>query len=294
MALFEMSKAMRDSLDKNYEEAKKNPTFVKLVKKLQLSDEEAKKYVTKLEQTIEELENSKTIHDVSECPNANPRYILIPEIKEQRLYFSYAPCTCEQRRLKEMEAKIDSSKELESIGMKDIDLKDKKRAQAIKWIGDFYKNYNYNTSTKGLFLTGSFGSGKTFLINALFNDLREKKGVTSEAVYFPDLLRQLKDDWDLYAYKMTRLQKVDLLLIDDIGAEKVTEWGRDEVLGTILQTRMNQKLPTFFTSNLTIDELEKHLSGSKNNVDQIKARRIIERIKQLSTEIELISENRRG
>ena len=57
---------------------------------------------------------------------------------------------------------------------------------------------------------------------------------------------------------------------------------------------MENKLSTFFTSNLTIEELETHLSITKNNIDKIKARRIIERIKQLSSPMELISVNRRS
>ena len=94
--------------------------------------------------------------------------------------------------------------------------------------------------------------------------------------------------------KMRYLQNVDILLLDDIGAENVTAWGRDEILGTILQYRMNNKLTTFFTSNYTIQELEDHLSMTKNGEDKVKAKRIIERIKQLTEDIELISVNRRN
>ena len=93
---------------------------------------------------------------------------------------------------------------------------------------------------------------------------------------------------------MNYLQNVDLLLIDDIGAESVTVWGRDEILGTILQYRMNNKLTTFFTSNLNIEELETHLSLTKDSEDKVKSRRIIERIKQLTDDIELVSINRRN
>ena len=82
-------------------------------------------------------------------------------------------------------------------------------------------------------------------------------------------------------------------MLDDIGAENVTNWGRDEILGTILQYRMDNHLTTFFTSNLDINELEKHLSITKDNMDMVKARRIIERIKQLTIDMELISKNRR-
>ena len=80
-------------------------------------------------------------------------------------------------------------------------------------------------------------------------------------------------------------------MIDDIGAEKVTEWSRDEILGTILQERMTNHKVTFLTSNFNIEELENHLSCKGEDV--IKARRIIERIKQLTEDMELISINRR-
>ena len=92
---------------------------------------------------------------------------------------------------------------------------------------------------------------------------------------------------------MDRYTKVPILLLDDIGAESVSDWGRDEVLGTILQARMNNHLTTFFTSNLSLDELEYHLSLSKSGVDKVKSRRIMERIKQLTIQMELITDNKR-
>ena len=141
---------------------------------------------------------------------------------------------------------------------------------------------------------GSFGSGKTFLIASLLNELVNKKHAKIEIVYFPELLRNMKEDFSLVEDKLNYLQNIDILLIDDIGAENVTSWGRDEILGTILQYRMNNKLTTFFTSNLTINELEQHLSITKDSEDKVKARRIIERIKQLTDDIELVSINRRS
>ena len=86
---------------------------------------------------------------------------------------------------------------------------------------------------------------------------------------------------------------MNLKLLDDIGAEKVTEWGRDEILGTILQSRMNNGLPTFFTSNLTIEELEKNLGITKDSEDVVKAKRLIERIKYLTYDFELLGNNYR-
>ena len=92
---------------------------------------------------------------------------------------------------------------------------------------------------------------------------------------------------------MEYIKKVPLLLIDDIGAESTTPWSRDEILMPILQYRMDSSLPTFFTSNCTLKELESHFSNSKNGIEEVKARRIIERIKQLTEEIKLVSDNLR-
>ena len=60
-----------------------------------------------------------------------------------------------------------------------------------------------------------------------------------------------------------------------------------------MQYRMEQKLPTFFTSNLTIEQLREHLSVTKEGSDIIKSGRIIERIKQLTEIQEMISKNLR-
>ena len=83
------------------------------------------------------------------------------------------------------------------------------------------------------------------------------------------------------------------MLLDDIGAEAESNWSRDEILGPILQYRMDQNIPTFFTSNLSLKELEEVLAITNSGVDKVKARRIIERIKQLTNSLELISKNRR-
>ena len=85
----------------------------------------------------------------------------------------------------------------------------------------------------------------------------------------------------------------EVLLIDDIGAENNSAWARDEVLGTILQHRMDNNYTTFFTSNFTIEELEQVLAETSKGSDIIKAKRIIERIKYLTIEDKLVSQNKR-
>ena len=94
--------------------------------------------------------------------------------------------------------------------------------------------------------------------------------------------------------KYNEVKYAKFLLIDDLGAEIVTSWSRDEILGTILQYRMQENYQLFITSNLDIKELEEHLSITNNNKsEKVKARRIIERVKQLTVDIKMVGENKR-
>lgn len=285
-------KDIEKTLNENFDEASSNEDFCKLCKAIKAPVEELKKNTSKLMDTVEELHNCKECKGLFECKNRMNGHVNYPNYAD-KIYFAYAPCKYQKLHQKSINDKLTSNKELDNARMKDIDITDSNRTKVIKQLKQFYDNYNLDDSQKGLYLHGSFGGGKTFLIAALFNELKINKNATTEIVYFPEILRTLKDDWSLYNSKINYYQNVDLLLIDDIGAEKVSEWGRDEILGTILQSRMNNKMPTFFTSNLDIKELETHLSGSKVGDDVFKARRIIERIKQLTIDIEMISENRR-
>ena len=289
---FSFNKKMEASLNNNFLEASKDKDFCKLITTLKVDKDVAKKYTSSLEDTVRELHNCKNCKGLYECKNCVSGHVSYPEKDYYgNLIFVSKPC----KYLKEAENANKNTDEFnnQNARMKDIDLKDPKRIKLINWIDKFYENFDPYKNQKGLYLNGSFGAGKTFILSALFNELHLNKNVRTEIVYFPELLRSLKDNWGSYEDKISYLEDVDLLLIDDIGAEKVTEWGRDEVLGTILQYRMDKGKTTFFTSNLTIEELEHHLSLTNNNVDNVKARRIIERIKQLTEKIELISDNRR-
>ncbi len=271
----------------NFENAMKDPNFKQFIDQLHYPKNMLIKYTSKFEECCQEVQNCKHCKGIFECKNQLEGHRFFPKIIQEKLYFTYLPCKYQKKVLEKEE------KSLQKIMMKDIDPSDKKQLKIIKWLDDFYENFDLVKSFKGLYLHGSFGSGKTYLITALLNELEKTKHVQITMVYFPDALRDLKEDWENFSYKMKNYMEVDILFIDDIGAEKVTEWGRDEILGTILQARMNHHKTTFFTSNLTILELEEHLSIANNSVDKVKSRRIIERIKQLTEDMELISENRR-
>lgn len=278
--------------EKEYNEALLNEEYKGLVKKLKINEETAKKNTIKLFDCMEELTNCKNCNNLYECKNKVKGYVYFPEKKESELYFSYIPCKYKKKAMKQENEKKTGQSILNNARMKDIKIT-KNRSKIIKWIKDYYDNYDPYKTTNGLYLHGNFGTGKSFLIASLLNELKLKYKIRYEIVYVQELLRKLKEDINSVGDKLYYLENVDILLLDDIGAEKVTEWGRDEILGTILQTRMNNGMPTFFTSNLNILELEKHLSTTKDNEDLVKAKRIIERIKYLTEDIELLGNNYR-
>ena len=234
------------------------------------------------------------------CKNSLQGYIYYPEVVNDNLVFDYIPCKYMQEKIEKDKYKdniyiYELPKEIKEASMKNIDLDDPKRFEIIKWLKKFIDDYEENKNNKGLYLTGNFGSGKTYLISACLNELAKKEHKIA-IIYYPEFLRSLKEsfnDSEEYNSRFNFIKNIELLLIDDIGAETMTEWSRDEVLGTILQHRMQEGLTTFFTSNLTIEELEEHFSISSKGVEKVKAKRIIERIKYLTTEMVMVSSNKR-
>ncbi len=290
---------LSDILKRDYIASLKDKKFAALVNKLKLNDEEGMKYTSKLEHTIENLKNCENCKCLNECKNEVNGCVYYPEKKDDKLDFNYVACKYKNKYIEESKINksftLGISNEIKNASMSEIDINDKKRVELIKWLKNFYDEYP--NLKKGLYLHGSFGSGKTYLVAALLNELA-KKNYKTVIMYYPEMLSRLKSTFDStvesYNEVFDKIKTCDILLIDDIGAETVTNWSRDEILGTILQYRMEHELSTFLTSNLTIEELETHLSLVKNNMDKVKARRIIERIKQLTTDMELVSVNRRN
>jgi primosomal protein DnaI len=172
---------------------------------------------------------------------------------------------------------------------------DNNRIDAIQRSLSFILNYEQGKQAKGLYLYGEFGVGKSYLLGAIANKLA-KKQISSMIVYVPELLREMKSSIadSTLNEKIEALKKEPILMLDDIGAEAVSSWTRDEVLGPILQFRMLESLPTFFTSNFDLKGLEHHLTYSQRGEEEkMKARRIMERIRTLSEPVLVDGPNRR-
>ena len=282
------------SIKQNYIKALEDESFRRLITQYKIDEEVGMKYTSRIMDSSKEHTNCSNCPSLAACSNSVRGFCLTPKQNKNTINFSYDMCKyLKKEEYRENVQIFDVAKDIKNASIKNIYTNDKNRIEIIKAIKNFINEYKKGTNPKGIYLHGSFGSGKTYLISALFNELA-KSGTTSVIIHTPELLRSLKDSFSTdYSEKFYLLKHTPLLLLDDIGAEYLTAWGRDEVIEPILQYRMDEGLPTFFTSNFTILELEKHFTTASNSIDKVKARRIIERIKQLSVEVELISKNLR-
>ena len=293
-----LNNADEKKLTNSFYDACSDKDFRKYLDSLKIEDEILMKYTSSLEDSYNEYKNCLNCKNLSACENAVSGYLLTPEKSTNSITFSYNACPKELKRLEKESYKknielYEMPIEIQNATFKNMYKDDKARIPIVKYFKEFMEKYYKGENPKGIYLNGSFGSGKTYLIASLFNEMA-KKNVKSVLIYYPEFLRSLKASFNNdYDERFNYTKKAPLLLLDDIGAENCSNWSRDEILGPILQYRMENHLPTFFTSNLTLTELEKSLSITTSGVDKVKARRIIERIKQLTTNIELISENRR-
>ena len=172
------------------------------------------------------------------------------------------------------------------------------RQEVIGELLKFINSYKPNSTEyqKGLYLAGPFGVGKTYMMGALANELSEN-GVETTLVNVPTYSAEIKQAiaTNTVEAKLVSIKNTPILVLDDIGAEMNSAWFRDEVLMVILQHRMLQELPTFFTSNFTIDQLEAHFAHSnKGDQELLKAKRLIERICFLAKEYFVDGQNHRN
>jgi DNA replication protein DnaC len=106
---------------------------------------------------------------------------------------------------------------------------------------------------KGLCLIGPPGIGKTHIAVAVLKDVIRSKHVRGLFYDVRDLLRVIRSTYNpvVRTAEMDILRPVmdaDLLVLDDLGAEKPSEWV-EETMNLIVNTRYNERRPTIFTTN---------------------------------------------
>lgn len=179
----------------------------------------------------------------------------------------------------------------------EITNKDMERTKAVSQVVRYMmRTKEQGLQTEGLYLTGSFGTGKTFLMGYMLHELA-KAGYSGVIVYMPDFVEDLKamlHEPGKLKETVDLMKETDLLVFDDIGAENLNPWVRDHVLGSILNYRMNRK-PTFYTSNYDLEALEQHFSfTNKDGEEWHKGKRIMNRIQPYVETVLVTGSNKRG
>ena len=213
------------------------------------------------------------------------------------IYVEYLPCNYfeEQMNINEKKANlITLACNLDDIDPTSLFQNKPVRNLVYNKMIDIYNKSMNNQSTKGLYLYGPYGCGKSYIMASFANKYAES-GKKVVFAYFPDLVRKLKSSITSGNLEDTvdTLKDADVLFLDDFGGETTTAYIRDEVLGAVLQERMENKKLTFITSNLDPKTLHAHLSETSKDIEELKASRVEERIKTLMEFVELIDENYR-
>lgn len=134
--------------------------------------------------------------------------------------------------------------------------------------------------SRGKYLFGAAGSGKTTMLKVVANKLAEKE-LSLCFVYTPVLIQELRERIDEkreMAKIIERLKECDVLFLDDLGSEHVTSWSRDEILLPILDYRYNNHKTTHFSSNYDFDELIARYTTDRWNADEIASKRFLDRV----------------
>lgn len=144
--------------------------------------------------------------------------------------------------------------------------RDKKRKTLRSDIQNYIKGFkpdNVGEARRGLLFMGGVGTGKTHLAISILRAVIEK-GYTGYYCNVADFLARLRDSYggDTSYDEMDMIDlvsRVDFLVLDDLGAEKPTDWMRDR-LYNIINRRYETNRPVLVTTNLIdIDELEEHV-----------------------------------
>lgn len=241
--------------------------------------------------------NCRSLHD---CQNLLPGYHPKLAVGKSTIDIYYERCPLkvmddERRKSEKLIKSMYVPRDIINATFADIDLQDSGRLEAVDRAAQFVENYSPDGRQKGLYFYGKFGVGKSYLLGAIANELAKKK-IPSMIVYLPELFRELKGSIgdSTLNEKIENIKSQPILMIDDIGAETMSSWTRDELLGPILQFRMQEYLPTFFSTNFDYGELEHHLTYTQRGEEEkMKARRILERIRFLTDPVLVDGPNRR-
>jgi DNA replication protein DnaC len=128
---------------------------------------------------------------------------------------------------------------------------------ALRAVRDYLASYDRR---RGLILTGRYGTGKTGLLVGALRELAADGLGGFRFATGPDLLDMLRGGYDKgdATERLGRLRTCRLLAIDDLGAERPTEWTHERLF-SIVNHRYEHQLPTWITTNCDMEGLSQRI-----------------------------------
>ena len=124
--------------------------------------------------------------------------------------------------------------------------------------------------TEGIIFFGNSGTGKTYAAACITNKLLQHNK-TVLAINVTSYLNKLKSDFNIENVILKNISECDLLILDDIGTEKVSDWVYEKMF-LLIDTRYKTNKPIIITTNLNITddencELKRHFEiNGKNRI----------------------------
>ena len=135
----------------------------------------------------------------------------------------------------------------------------------------------------GLILWGKVGTGKSYFAGCIANTLMEKE-IPVCMTNFATILNDLAATFEGRNDYISRLCRYPLLIIDDFGMERGTEYGLEQVYN-VIDSRYRSGLPLIVTTNLTLQELQ--------NPPDTPHERIYDRLREMCQPVYFSGENQR-
>lgn len=206
------------------------------------------------------------------------------------------PCVCkcrqeqmeEEERQRQWQEKQKTIKEYRRMGFPESDMQHWTFAHAdnckiINAAKRYVDNFQqFKADGKGLLLHGGVGVGKTFAAACIVNELIDK-GRPCLMTNFARILNTLWGIDEKQAY-IDSLNKFDLLVLDDLGIERQSEYVQEQVFN-VIDSRYRAKLPLIVTTNLPLKELTSPASVGYG--------RIYDRVLEMCHPVKVEGESRR-